>query len=163
MTSGASNDFERATKLARDMVMRYGMSQALGPIVYLENEGEGFLGRSMGKFAQMSEETMQAVDAEVRRIIDQQYAVARKLIEDNQDKMHAMAKALIDWETIESDQIADIMAGRPPRPPEPPAPAPEPTATKGNDNVPAASAVVPASVPVAASAEGTASVSSRQP
>src|SRR5687767_13318756 len=117
MTTGASNDFERATQLARDMVMRYGMSEALGPMVYAENEGEVFLGRSVTKTTNMSEETMQRVDAEVRRIIDEQYAAARKLIEDNKDKMHAMAKALLEWETIDTEQVEDIMNGRPPRPP----------------------------------------------
>jgi cell division protease FtsH len=117
MTTGASNDFERATQLARDMVMRYGMSEALGPMVYAENEGEVFLGRSVTKTTNMSEETMQRVDAEVRRIIDEQYGVARKLIEDNKDKMHAMAKALLEWETIDTEQVEDIMNGRPPRPP----------------------------------------------
>ena len=117
MTTGASNDFERATALARDMVMRYGMSDELGPMVYAENEGEVFLGRSITKQVNMSEATMVKVDKEVRRIIDEQYATARRLIEDNQDKMHAMAKALLDWETIDSEQIDDIMAGKPPRPP----------------------------------------------
>jgi cell division protease FtsH len=117
MTTGASNDFERATHIARDMVTRYGMTDALGPMVYAENEGEVFLGRSVTKTTTMSEQTMQKVDAEVRRIIDQQYALARKLIEDNKDKMHAMAKALLEWETIDSDQLDDIMAGKEPRPP----------------------------------------------
>ena len=117
MTTGASNDFERATTLARDMVMRYGMTDALGPMVYAENEGEVFLGRSVTKTTNMSEQTMQKVDAEVRRIIDQQYALARKLIEDNKDKMHAMARALLEWETIDAEQIDDIMAGKEPRPP----------------------------------------------
>jgi cell division protease FtsH len=117
MTTGASNDFERATAMARDMVTRYGMSEALGPMVYAENEGEVFLGRSITKTTHVSESTMQKVDAEIRRIIDQQYAVARKLIEDNQEKMHALAKALLEWETIDADQIEDIMQGRAPRPP----------------------------------------------
>ncbi len=117
MTTGASNDFERATSLARDMVTRYGMTEALGPMVYAENEGEVFLGRSVTKTNTMSESTMQKVDGEVRRIIDQQYGIARKLIEDNQDKMHAMAKALLEWETIDVEQLEDIMAGRMPRPP----------------------------------------------
>ncbi len=117
MTTGASNDFERATHLARDMVTRYGMTDALGPMVYAENEGEVFLGRSVTKTTTMSEETMRKVDDEVRRIIDQQYSAARKLIEDNQDKMHAMAKALLEWETIDSEQIDDIMSGKEPRPP----------------------------------------------
>ncbi len=117
MTTGASNDFERATHLARDMVMRYGMSEALGPMVYADNEGEVFLGRSVTKTTNMSEQTMQKVDSEVRRIIDQEYSRARKLIEDNQDKMHAMAKALLEWETIDSEQLDDIMAGKEPRAP----------------------------------------------
>ncbi len=117
MTTGASNDFERATSLARDMVTRYGMTEALGPMVYAENEGEVFLGRSVTKTNNMSEATLQKVDGEVRRIIDQQYAQARKLIEDNKDKMHAMAKALLEWETIDTDQLDDIMAGKEPRPP----------------------------------------------
>jgi len=117
MTTGASNDFERATALARDMVTRYGMTEALGPMVYAENEGEVFLGRSVTKTNNMSESTLQKVDAEVRRIIDQQYTVARTLIEDNQEKIHAMAKALLEWETIDGDQLDDIIAGKEPRPP----------------------------------------------
>jgi cell division protease FtsH len=117
MTTGASNDFERATSIARDMVMRYGMSDELGPMVYAENEGEVFLGRSVTKTTNMSEATMQKVDREVRRIIDEQYAIARQLIENNKDKMHAMAQALLEWETIDGDQIEDIMNGKPPRPP----------------------------------------------
>jgi cell division protease FtsH len=119
MTTGASNDFERATELARNMVTRYGMSDVLGPMVYGENEGEVFLGRSITTHKNVSESTMQKVDGEIRKIIDQQYAVARKLLEDNRDKVEAMAKALLDLETIDSDQIDDIMAGRPPRPPKP--------------------------------------------
>jgi len=117
MTTGASNDFERATAIARDMVTRYGMSDVLGPMVYAENEGEIFLGRSITKTTNMSEETMRKVDSEIRRIIDEQYAAARKILEENRDKVEAMAKALLEWETIDSDQIDDIMAGRPPRPP----------------------------------------------
>jgi cell division protease FtsH len=117
MTTGASNDFERATQLARDMVMRYGMSDAMGPMVYAENEGEIFLGRSITRTTHMSEETMRKVDAEVRKIIDSQYSVARRILEENRDKVEAMAKALLDLETIDADQIDDIMAGRPPRPP----------------------------------------------
>ena len=117
MTTGASNDFERATQIARDMVTRYGMTESLGPMVYAENEGEVFLGRSVTKTTNMSEQTMEKVDSEVRRIIDEQYALARRLIEDNSDKMHAMAKALLEWETIDTEQLDDIMAGRAPRPP----------------------------------------------
>ncbi|MGZ5251510.1 MAG: ATP-dependent metallopeptidase FtsH/Yme1/Tma family protein, partial [Caldimonas sp.] len=117
MTTGASNDFERATSIARDMVTRYGMSELLGPMVYAENEGEVFLGRSVTKQVNVSERTMQKVDSEIRRIIDEQYAIARKLIEDNQDKIHAMAKALLEYETIDAEQIEDIMSGKTPRPP----------------------------------------------
>ena len=126
MTTGASNDFERATQLARDMVMRYGMSDVMGPMVYAENEGEVFLGRAITRTVHVSEETMRKVDGEIRKIIDQQYAVARKILEDNIDKAHAMAAALLEFETIDADQINDIMEGRKPRPPKaattPPAP-----------------------------------------
>jgi cell division protease FtsH len=117
MTTGASNDFERATQLARDMVMRYGMSDLMGPMVYAENEGEVFLGRSITRTVHVSEETMRKADGEIRKIIDQQYAVARKLLEDNRDKVEAMAAALLELETIDADQIDDIMAGKAPRPP----------------------------------------------
>ena len=117
MTTGASNDFERATAIARDIVTRYGMTDSLGPVVYAENEGEVFLGRSVTKTTHVSESTMQKVDQEIRRIIDEQYTVARSIIENNRDKMEAMAAALLEWETIDSDQIDDIMEGRPPRPP----------------------------------------------
>ncbi len=123
MTTGASNDFERATQLARDMVTRYGMSDVLGPMVYAENEGEVFLGRSITKTVNMSEETMRTVDGEIRRIIDEQYHLARRLLDENRDKVEAMAKALLEWETIDADQIADIMEGRPPRAPKIPAPS----------------------------------------
>ncbi|MBL8288920.1 MAG: cell division protein FtsH, partial [Rubrivivax sp.] len=105
------------TSMARDMVMRYGMSDELGPMVYAENEGEVFLGRSITKTVNMSEATMMKVDTEVRRIIDEQYGVARRLIEANKDKMHAMASALLEWETIDGEQIDDIMSGKPPRAP----------------------------------------------
>ncbi|OFV46739.1 MULTISPECIES: ATP-dependent zinc metalloprotease FtsH [Oligella] len=120
MTTGASNDFERATQIARDIVTRYGMTDSLGPMVYAENDTDPFLGRQMSRSSQMSEATMQKVDAEIRAIIDEQYQVARKLIEDNKDKMHAMAKALMEWETIDAEQVEDIMQGRPPRPPKVP-------------------------------------------
>jgi len=119
MTTGASNDFERATQLARDMVTRYGMSDALGPMVYGENEGEVFLGRSVTTHKNVSEATMQKVDAEIRRIIDQQYGLARKLLEDHRDKVEAMTAALLEWETIDAEQIDDIMEGKAPRPPKP--------------------------------------------
>lgn len=117
MTTGASNDFERATQIARDMVMRYGMSDKMGPMVYAENQGETFLGAGYTNPSPISQRTMEEVDVEVRRIIDEQYSLARRLIEENSDKMHAMAKALLDWETIDMEQIDDIMAGREPRAP----------------------------------------------
>ncbi len=120
MTTGASNDFERATAIARDIVTRYGMTDELGPMVYAENEGEVFLGRSVTKTTHMSEATMQKVDTEIRRIIDEQYGVARKILEDNRDKVEAMTAALLEWETIDADQIDDIIEGRPPRPPKTP-------------------------------------------
>jgi cell division protease FtsH len=119
MTTGASNDFERATDMARRMVTQWGMSDALGPMVYGENEQEVFLGRSVTSHKNVSEATMQKVDVEIRRIIDQQYALARGLIESNRDKIETMTKALLEWETLDADQINDIMAGNPPRPPKP--------------------------------------------
>ena len=120
MTTGASNDFERATSIARDIVTRYGMTDSLGPMVYAENEGEVFLGRSVTKTTHMSEATMQKVDAEIRSIIDEQYGVAHKILEENRDKVEAMTAALLEWETIDADQIDDIVNGRPPRPPKTP-------------------------------------------
>ncbi len=117
MTTGASNDFERATAIARDMVTRYGMSDSLGTMVYADNEGEVFLGRSITKTTNMSEETMRKVDTEIRRIIDEQYAVARKILENKRETVEMMAKALLEWETLDTDQINDIMEGKPPRPP----------------------------------------------
>ena len=143
MTTGASNDFERATQMARDMVTRYGMSDALGPMVYGENEGEVFLGRSVTTHKNMSETTMQKVDAEIRRIIDEQYALARRLLEENRDKVEAMTKALLEWETIDAEQINDIMEGKEPRPPKPPQ---MPTKPSADSNSPGAepSATAPA-------------------
>jgi cell division protease FtsH len=127
MTTGASNDFERATQMARDMVTRYGMSDMLGPMIYGENEGEVFLGRSITTQKNVSEATMQKVDMEIRRIIDEQYSLARKLIEANRDKVEAMARALLEWETLDTDQVEDVMQGRPPRPPKPSSTAANPT------------------------------------
>jgi cell division protease FtsH len=95
------------------------MSDILGPMVYGENEGEIFLGRSITTHKNVSETTMQKVDAEIRRIIDEQYGLARRMLEENRDKVEAMAKALLEFETIDADQINDIMAGLPPRPPKP--------------------------------------------
>jgi cell division protease FtsH len=122
MTSGASDDIRRATDLARRMITEWGMSDELGPMVYGENEGEVFLGRSVTMHKNVSETTMQKVDAEIRRIVDEQYTLARKMIEDNRDKVEVMAKALLEWETLDAEQISDIMEGRPPRPPKPSSP-----------------------------------------
>jgi len=119
MTTGASNDFERATELARRMVTQWGMSDELGTMVYGENEGEIFLGRSIQTHKNVSEATMQKVDSEIRRIIDKQYGVARQLLEGNREKVEAMAAALLEFETLDAEQIADIMSGKPPRPPKP--------------------------------------------
>jgi cell division protease FtsH len=115
ISTGASNDFERATKIARDMVTRYGMSDLLGPMVYADNEGEVFLGRSVTQTRTMSETTMQTVDKEIRRIIDEQYAISTKILKDHASQVEAMTAALMEYETIDADQIADIMAGRPVR------------------------------------------------
>jgi cell division protease FtsH len=137
MTTGASDDFRKATDLARRMVTEWGMTEALGPMVYGEDEGEVFLGRSVTTHKSVSESTMQKVDGEIRRIIDQQYSLARKLLEDNRDKVEVMAKALLEWETIDSEQINDIMAGRPPRPPKPTPPAPPPSPQDSSPSAPA--------------------------
>jgi cell division protease FtsH len=137
MTTGASNDFQRATELARRMVTQWGMSDELGIMVYGEEEGEVFLGRSVTTHKSVSETTMQKVDAEIRRIVDEQYARARKIIEDNRDKIEAMTKALLEWETIDAEQIDDIMAGIPPRAPKP---APVPAAPSGGGDKPSAPA-----------------------
>jgi len=126
MTTGASNDFERATEMARRMVTQWGMSDAMGPMVYGENDGEVFLGRSVTTHKNVSETTMQKVDAEIRRIVDEQYALARKLIEENREKIEVMAKALLEWETLDAEQIADIMEGHAPRAPKPSQSKPNP-------------------------------------
>ena len=117
MSTGASNDFERATKLARDMVTKFGMSDALGTMVYTGSEQDSFFGSMSSKT--VSEATQQKVDAEIRRILDEQYGIARKLLETNKDKVEAMMAALMEYETIDADQINDIMAGITVRPPKP--------------------------------------------
>jgi cell division protease FtsH len=130
MTTGASNDFERATDLARNMVMRWGMSDVLGPRVYGDNQSEVFLGRDVMTHKNMSNTVAETVDKEIRRIIDEQYARARQVIEDNRDKVEVMTKALLEWETLNADQLDDIMAGKAPRPPEDFTP---PAASSGSD------------------------------
>jgi cell division protease FtsH len=127
MTNGAANDFQRATDLARRMVTQWGMSDLLGPMVYGEEEGEVFLGRSVTTHKNVSETTMQKVDAEIRRIIDDQYNLARRLLEENRDKVETMAHTLLEWETIDADQINDIMEGKQPRPPKPTSTPPKST------------------------------------
>ena len=114
-SSGASNDFERATKMARAMVTKYGMSDALGIMVYEDDDSsQGYFG---GGSRTISEATQQKIDEEVRRMLEEQYDIARELIEANQEKMHAMVDALMKWETIDRDQLQDILAGESPRPP----------------------------------------------
>ena len=145
MTTGASNDFERATDMARRMVTQWGMSPTLGPMVYGDNDGEMFLGRSIGSSKSVSEATMQKVDVEIRRIIDEQYAIARKILEENRDKVELMTKTLLEWETIDADQIKDIMEGLQPRPPKPLAPIPPAPPQGGSPAAP----VIPATSPAA--------------
>ena len=127
MSTGASNDFERATKLARAMVTRYGMSETLGTMVYEDTDQDSYFGRMSSKT--VSEATQQKVDNEIRSILDEQYALSRSLLERNKDKVEMMAKALLEWETIDADQINDIMAGKEPRPPK--AGSPPPRASGG--------------------------------
>lgn len=130
MSTGASNDFERATKLARAMVTRYGMSESLGTMVYEDTEQDAYFGRMSAKT--VSEATQQKVDTEIRSIVDAQYALSRKLLEENRDKVELMAKTLLEWETIDADQINDIMEGREPRPPK----AGIPVKRTSSDNTP---------------------------
>ena len=117
VTTGASNDIKRATEIAHNMVTKWGLSERLGPRVYSEDEGEVFLGHSVTKHKTVSDETTHVIDEEVRRIIDRNYQRSEKLLTENMDKLHLMAEALIKYETIDSEQIEDIMAGKPPRPP----------------------------------------------
>ena len=118
VTTGASNDIERATEIARNMVTKWGLSDRLGPLTYSEDDGEVFLGRSVTQHKQVSDDTAHAIDEEVRKIVDENYARAKKLLEQNVDKLHMMAKALVKYETIGEAQIKDIMDGKEPRPPE---------------------------------------------
>ena len=136
ISTGASNDYERATKIARDMVTRYGMSNVMGPMVYAENEGEVFLGRSVTKTTSISENTQQKVDTEIRRILDEQYAVAQNILETSREKMEVMTASLMKWETIDREQIIDIMAGKEPRPPKDWSPRSSPTQGDGSGGTP---------------------------
>ncbi|MCH8262442.1 MAG: ATP-dependent zinc metalloprotease FtsH [Proteobacteria bacterium] len=118
VTTGASNDIERATQIARNMVTKWGLSEKLGPLTYSEDEGEIFLGHSITKHKEVSEVTAYLIDEEIRVFIDRSYARAEKILKKNMDKLHMMADALMKYETIDSDQIGDIMAGKQPRDPE---------------------------------------------
>jgi cell division protease FtsH len=118
VTTGASNDIERATDIARNMVTKWGLSERLGPLAYSEDEGEVFLGRSVTQHKHMSDDTAHAIDEEIRAVIERNYQRAEKLLDDNMEKLHLMAEALVKYETIDEKQIDDIMAGKTPRPPE---------------------------------------------
>jgi cell division protease FtsH len=132
-STGASNDFERATKMARDMVTRYGMSEVLGTMVYVDPEQSGIFGPMSSK--SVSEATQQKVDIEIRAILDNQYAVAKNILEQNKDKVEVMVTALLEWETIDADQVSDIMAGKTPRPPKYPPSTPSGGGTSGGTPV----------------------------
>ena len=141
VTTGASNDIERATEIARNMVTKWGLSDKLGPLTYSEDDGEVFLGRSVTQHKHVSNMTANTIDEEIRRLIDDNYERAERIIKENIDKLHAMADGLIKYETIDEDQIKDIMAGREPRPPEgwdePGSPPPvEPGVTKKDADKP---------------------------
>jgi cell division protease FtsH len=118
VTTGASNDIERATDIARNMVTKWGLSERLGPLTYTEEDGEVFLGRSVTQHKQVSDVTIHAIDEEVRKIIDENYRRSEGILRENLDKLHTMAAALIKYETIDEQQLRDIMAGREPKPPE---------------------------------------------
>jgi cell division protease FtsH len=118
VTTGASNDIERATEIARNMVTKWGLSDKLGPLTYSEDDGEVFLGRSVTQHKQVSDDTAHTIDEEVRKIIDANYKRAESLLKENVEKLHSMANALVKYETIDQSQIKDIMEGREPQPPE---------------------------------------------
>jgi cell division protease FtsH len=118
VTTGASNDIERATELARNMVTKWGLSQRLGTLTYAEDDGEVFLGRSVTQHKQVGDKTRDAIDEEIRRLIDDNYEHARNILNTHLDKLHVMADALMRYETIDEHQIHDIMEGRKPRAPQ---------------------------------------------
>jgi cell division protease FtsH len=117
ITTGASSDIEHATELARNMVTKWGLSDKLGPLTYSEESGEVFLGRQVTQHKQVSDETAHAIDEEIRRLIQTNYKRAKEILESNLDKLHAMADALVKYETIDDGQIREIMNGQPPTPP----------------------------------------------
>jgi len=118
VTTGASNDIERATEIARNMVTKWGLSEKLGPLTYSEDDGEVFLGRSVTQHKNVSDVTAHTIDEEIRKIIDRNYQRARSILEEQEEKLRAMAKALMKYETIDITQVKDIMEGREPKPPE---------------------------------------------
>jgi cell division protease FtsH len=118
VTTGASNDIERATGIARNMVTKWGLSDVMGPLAYSEDDGEVFLGRSVTQHKNMADETAHAIDREIRGIVERNYAHARKIVEDNIATLHAMSEALIKYETLDSEQLQRIMRGEPPGDPE---------------------------------------------
>jgi cell division protease FtsH len=118
VTTGAANDIERATEIARNMVTKWGLSERLGPLTYSEDDGEVFLGRSVTQHKQVSDVTVHTIDEEVRKIIDRNYQRAKAILEEQEDKLHVMAKALMKYETIDHGQVKEIMEGKEPTPPE---------------------------------------------
>ena len=117
VTTGAQSDIQRVTEIARNMVTKWGLSDKMGPLAYGEDEGEVFLGHQVTQHKTISDETAHAIDEEVRRIVEENYSVAKRVLEENVDILHAMSDALMKYETIDRDQIDDVMNGRPPRPP----------------------------------------------
>ncbi len=117
VTTGASNDIKRATEICRNMVTKWGLSEKLGPLTYSDDDGEVFLGHSIAKHKEISESTAQIIDEEVRKIIDRGYANAKRILEANIDKLHIMANALLKYETLDTEQVMDIMAGKEPKAP----------------------------------------------
>jgi len=117
VTTGAANDIERATELARNMVTKWGLSDRLGPLTYTEETGEVFLGRSVTQHKQVSDVTAHAIDEEIRRVIEGNYQRARQILTSSLDKLHTMADALMKYETIDEEQLKDLMAGKTPKPP----------------------------------------------
>ncbi len=145
VTTGASNDIERASSIARNMVTRWGLSDKLGPLTYGDDEGEVFLGRSVTQHKNISDDTAQIIDEEIRSVIDRNYKRAYKIITDNLDKLHIMAETLLKYETIDAAQIDDIMTGKEPRPPEDFTP---PAASSGTDTKPGKAPRKPRSKPM---------------
>ncbi|MFZ9967491.1 MAG: ATP-dependent metalloprotease, partial [Steroidobacteraceae bacterium] len=144
VTTGASNDIERATELARNMVTKWGLSERLGTLTYAEDDGEVFLGRSVTQHKQVGDRTRDVIDEEIRRLIDDNYQRARDILSSSMEKLHVMAEALIRYETIDEQQIKDIMDGRQPNPPAGWEDSGKPPGGKPEAPAPAAPAVGPA-------------------